>query len=394
MGKSMNIASILEEQKLDTSSFIGDKEKAKKTRAKKVIIDTELVREKNSNLRTNKTVNFPKNPTWIKQPNIITLLSYNYKAINIKVLVLVMDKIQSTVEESIKRRLNNEAGGVEQLSLFQDPKNQNVIQVNIQYSELGIRHEQYPIVREALKQLVTIPVEIDTVNPITKEKCWKLQGLMNAYFPKDNKRCKYFSIEMNKDVAKVFVDVDKGFTKYIKEVALSTESKYSLRIYMLISSWKDAGGFQMEMSKFRKWLDLGVKYPHYKDLYKRVIKPAYDELFEKADCWFELSESFKAGEKEPYLLSFKVLKAKLSAKDQEKLNTQIANIETMCFRYMNMGDEYFSQIRPLINLNNYEKILNKINYLVNYVKANHASISNVPQYCTTALLSEFDVLSH
>jgi plasmid replication initiation protein len=54
----------------------------------------------------------------------------------------------------------------------------------------------------------------------------------------------------------------------------------------LISSWKSKGGFTISIADFREMLMLGDKYPTYKDLKARVIKPAQDELFEKADCWF------------------------------------------------------------------------------------------------------------
>ena len=53
---------------------------------------------------------------------------------------------------------------------------------------------------------------------------------------------------------------------------------------MLISSWKEKGGFSIYVDRFRKFLKLEDKYPEFKDLYKRVIRPVYDDLFEQADC--------------------------------------------------------------------------------------------------------------
>ena len=63
----------------------------------------------------------------------------------------------------------------------------------------------------------------------------------------------------------VLLNVDKGFTQFIKEIAFNASSKYTIRLYMLISSWKNKGGFSIDMGKFRKWLKLENKYNDYKD---------------------------------------------------------------------------------------------------------------------------------
>lgn len=393
MNKStMKISEIIEGNKL--KPITPGKEELppqKKARAKKKVVGNEIVRSRKGHARTNLPVKLPDNPTWIKQPNIITLMSYNFGTLNVRVLITVIEKIQSAVEESIHHFTKKDGVNVEQLELFKEYQNQNVIRLEIQYAELGIKPNQYDDVRAALRQLVTIPVELDAIDPDTGEECWKLQGLLTANIPK-KKGSRSFNVEMNKDVAKIFVTVDKGWTKFIKEVAFATDSKYTVRMYMLISKWKDMGGFQMNLDKFRKWLQLEDKYPKYKDLYKRVIRPAYEELFEKADCWFEMSESFKISETEPYKLNFKVVKSALSEKETEKLLLQCKNIESLCTRHLTMTDKHIIQIIPLVNLGNYESVLNKINYLINYVKANYGSISNIAEYCTKALVSEFSII--
>jgi hypothetical protein len=387
--KTMKVSDIIDVEKL--KPIVPAQEVViapKKVRAKKKVVGNEIVRSRKGHTRTNKPVKLPDNPTWIKQPNIITLMSYNFGTLNVRVLITVIEKIQSAVEESIHHFTKKDGFNVEQLDLFKEIQNTNVIRLEIQYAELGIKPNQYDEVRAALRQLVTIPVELDAIDPDTGEECWKLQGLLTANIPK-KKGSRSFTVEMNKDVAKIFVTVDKGWTKFIKEVAFATDSKYTVRMYMLISKWKDMGGFQMNLDKFRKWLQLEDKYPKYKDLYKRVIRPAYEELFEKADCWFEMSESFRLAETEPYKLNFKVIKSALTEKEAEKLKLQCKNIESLCARYLTMTDKHIIQITPLVNLTNYESILNKINFLISHIKANYGSITNIAEYCTKALLSEF-----
>jgi len=387
--KTMKVSDIIDIENLKPIEPIQNPEPQKKAvRAKKQVVGNEIVRSRKGHSRTNKPVKLPDNPTWIKQPNIITLMSYNFGTLNVRVLITVIEKIQAAVEESILHFTRKDGINAEQLELFRENKNSNSIRLDIQYAELGIRPNQYDDVRTSLRQLVTIPVELDAIDPDSGEECWKLQGLLIAHIPK-RKGSRSFSIEMDREVAKIFVRVDKGWTKFIKEVAFATDSKYTVRMYMLISKWKDMGGFQMNLDKFRKWLQLEDKYPKYKDLYKRVIRPAYDELFEKADCWFEMSESFKLAESEPYKLNFKVIKSALTDKEVEKLKIQCKNIESMCARHLMMTDKHIIQILPLVCLTNYESILNKISYLITYIKSNYGDINNVAEYCTKALLTEF-----
>jgi len=81
---------------------------------------------------------------------------------------------------------------------------------------------------------------------------------------------------IDKKIAASLVDVqNQGFTKYLKEVVMKAQNKYTIKIYLLISSWKSKGGFFMSMEEFREYLMIKNKYKYFKDLLKRVIRPAY-----------------------------------------------------------------------------------------------------------------------
>lgn len=363
-----------------------EKQKSKNRREQKKIIEGEIIRKRKGHPRTNKPVVLPDNPTWLKQSNVVTLMSYDFKTIQIRVLITLIEKIQGAIEESITRKVS-----YEQLSLFKEFESSEKLLFTIKYKDLGISPDQYPDVRSALRQLATIPVELDTKDPITGADSWAVMGLFKAYIPKVSHN-KTFTLEMDKEVAKNFVNVDRGFTKFIKEIAFSTQSKYTVRMYMLISSWKDKGGFSIKTEKFRKWLKLEDKYPNFKDLYKRIIRPVYEELFEKANCWFEMAEVYKNNEdKEPYKLNFKVIKSALSPKEQEMLDAQVIQIKNLSFRYLSVEDKHIQRIIPLINLNNCTIVLTKIMDLIKYVEKNHKNIHSIPEYCTQAILKEIEI---
>jgi len=359
-------------------------EEQKKKKSTKENKEGKYIKIRKGNPRTNLPVNLPTDPTWLKQPNLITLMSFDYKNIQMKVLISVVEKIQNAIEENIK--------GVhyEQTSLFKEMDNSNKIRVEIQYSELGINPYQYPDVKVALKELASIPVEFDTKHPVTGEDCWAVSGLFRAYIPTKAYN-RSFTIEIEKDIAKLLINTEKGFTKYIKEIAFQTNSKYTVRMYMLISSWKDKGGFSISIDKFRKWLKLDNKYAEYKDLYRWVIKPVYNDLFEKSNCWFEISEIYnKKGDSEPYRLDFKVIKSALSDKEQELLDTQIKQITYLGTRYLQLKDKQLQELTPFITMTNYVKVLDKISYLIDYLKENYKGISSIPEYCLSILKKELE----
>lgn len=347
---------------------------------KKAYVNGEIVKQRRGLPRTNKPVILPETTTWLKQPNIITLMNFDYKVIQLRILICLLERIQNYIEDAINGK------GFEQMLPFEEFHSEKKIAFAIQYSELAVDPSEYREVKKLLKELSVIPVELDTVDPITGADSWAVTGLLKAYIPK-TKYTKQFTIELEQDILKAFVNVDKGFTRYIKEIAFSTNSKYTLRMYMLISSWKDKGGFSIKLDKFRKWLHLGSKYAKYKDLYKRIIRPVYEELHESANCWFEVAEVYQHPEDdEPYKLNFKVIRSAPSKAEQEKLNLQIKAFTNMAAVHLRMEDKQIKQVVKLITLSNCSYAMEKVCYLAEYLKQNWATIKHPSDYCTTALI--------
>lgn len=355
-------------------------------------IDGEIVRIRKGHPRTNLPVELPENPTWLKQPNVVTLMAGDFKTVQIRILIAVIEKLQNVIELSIQH-LDKYGTSIpcEQLSLFQEYSDR--IRVDIAYRDLGVSPDQYKEVKSMVRKLISIPVEFDVKDPITGEESWAITGLFTkANIPK-TPYSRGFSLEMDREVAKVFINVDRGFTRYIKEIALRAQSRYTIRMYMLISSWKEKGGFSIYVDRFRKFLKLEDKYPEFKDLYRRVIRPVYDDLFEQADCWFEMAEVYRnSGDSQPYKLNFKVVKSALSKKEEDLLKGQKKMITNFCTLHFAMQDEHLQQFIPHITLNNHAAVLNKMLYLGEYVRENWNKISNKAEYCLAVLLKEVETL--
>lgn len=347
----------------------------------------EVTRERKGLPRTNLPVVLPTNPTFLKQSNLITLMTGDFKTVQLRVIISVIEKLQVAIEQSISFFNNTGTIPFEQLSLFQEYNDR--ITIKLAYKDIGVDPDQYREVKKAVKSLITLPVEFDVTDPETGEPCWLVTGLFLRAHGQNNKYARSFTLEMDREVAKMFVRVDKGFTRYIKEIAYKSQSRYTVRMYMLISSWKEKGGFSIYVDKFRKFLKLEEKYPNYKDLYKRIIRPVYEDLFENADCWFEVAEVYRdINDTQPYKLNFKIVRSAPSKKEEETLSLQKRNIGELLRRHARMREPQVLDILNKITLENYQRVLNKTVYLCEYISNNWQSISSIPDYFHAVLTKE------
>lgn len=357
-------------------------------RAKKKVENGEITLERKGLPRKNKPVMLPKNITWLKQSNILTLMAADFSVLQLKTVILLVEKMQRAIQQNIDCKEEGIIGSSQQLSLFTD--NSNIVSIELAYKDLGIQPYQYAELKVVLKQLTSIPVELKTIDAKTGDRYCSYQALVAKVILNETKKwSRNFEIQLDKDIALAFIDIDKGYTKFIKEIAFNAKCKYTVRMYMLISSWAQKGGFEMTVKEFRKLFMLGKKYAKYKDLYKRVIRPAYEELHENADCWFEVAEKYALpNDSEPYKLAFKVIRSSASKAEEEKLDKIKENIANMCYEHFHMVDWHMQQLLPKITLENAPQVYNKIIYLGDYIKNNR--VKSDADYALKGLMKEID----
>lgn len=92
------------------------------------------------------------------------------------------------------------------------------------------------------------------------------------------------SFIVNSKVWDVLLDFSKGFSRYDFEVAFSLESSYSMRFYEMLAGQEDPITYSIEF--LRKEFCLEDKYALNKDLIKRVIEAAKNELDAKSPVSF------------------------------------------------------------------------------------------------------------
>lgn len=350
-----------------------------------------VIKERKPLLRTNKPVKLPNNVTWLKQPNIITLMSCDLNKMQMRAVIVLIEALQDDINKRI--------GGAPfaQLSLFKDEDEDKLVKISIPIRHFGVRPNHYPELRNAIKDLAKIPVEIDITHPETGDATFNT-SLLSAIIPIEGSQRKNVIFKIEREVAKCLLAIDfsqnRGYTKYIKEIALTARSKYTIRMYMLIASWRDKGGFSQDVEKFKHWLQIDEsEYPDWKDIERRVIKTAEEELHEKADCWFHYSPVYdeNVSLKVPCRIDFKVIKA-TKDKDLQMVETAKRMLSNILLNNIKLTTTQTEEIISVMDVTNYMLIRDKLTEVYSYVQENKKAIRSPSEYIYVSMTKYIETL--
>jgi Initiator Replication protein len=334
-----------------------------------------------------KLVLLPAIKNYVYQPNRVTNAVYDYSLIQERLFNAVMFYLQGNIKERMS--------GVQyqQLSLFRKAPNNDVYTLNIPLKEISTP-QNYEHVKSSIKQLASVVVEIPFVDESTKKEMMRYTGLIRANLPKDGERTSFIEIEIEKRVAKLLIEIDLNkngqpvnYTRFVYEIAQNATSKYTSRIYKLICSWKKKGGFTMSLDEFRQWLGIEEKYKYYNDIRKHILVPVQEELFEKADCWFNCSDkdfAIKNGNSVTHL-NFKVITPELIEDAGKKVDYIINLLKT----YFYFTDANIDEIRGVLDAAVIQALLTKVLFLKEHIDTNRTKITDIPRYVIKTLLNEF-----
>ena len=132
----------------------------------------------------------PTIKTYIFQPNCFTEANYHCTLIQERLINAVIFRLQ----EAIQKRMHG--GNYFKLSLF-EPREQPYISIEIQLNEIA-KPAQYRFVKDSIKKLANIVIELRYRNEAKKENRIKLVGLLRADIPEHGKRNSTIVIEIVK----------------------------------------------------------------------------------------------------------------------------------------------------------------------------------------------------
>ena len=247
---------------------------------------------------------------WLYQPVLAAMMRYDYNATQILAVVAIIREMQTAIREVIF----NKGRAEDQLSIFPneefiekfgqeeiDPKNEIVLTIPL--SKFGSDKRRYNTLKQALKQLSVIPVEMP-VKSLDDEDYEHVSGLCEAYIPKKAYN-KFVYLKLKKRTALRMIDNKSGTFKFLEQVLFETNQKHAMRMYFFISAWRRYPATCIRSVDWvRKWLRLENKYPRWDMFYSSVLKKAEDELYRisvvegKGDLFFTTKKIYKPGESE------------------------------------------------------------------------------------------------
>tara|TARA_B100001964_G_scaffold231493_2_gene286174 strand:+ start:94 stop:999 length:906 start_codon:yes stop_codon:yes gene_type:complete len=149
-------------------------------------------------------------------------------------------------------------------------------------------------------------IGLDTKKDFTqiKNACKALNEKVVALVNKDNKEFETFSMitdtKLKNGILELgfhwkifpyFTELKERFTKYDLINVKEFSGVYSVRFYELIKQYENIGHRTIKVETLRKWFLLEKKYPRYNDMKTYVIQPAYKELKEKSELYFEYEQN-------------------------------------------------------------------------------------------------------
>ena len=211
--------------------------------------------------------------TWLLQPIAVTMMRHDYSQVQVRILVSIVESLQNILQGMLN------GGTSRQLDIFRSDEldEDGRMPIKMPFKELGVSPSHYPQLRNSLKMLASIPVEIPYKTQEGR-KYTKATNLCDVYIPEDNSYSKYAILKIDRTVAERLVSFDFGYHRLGKQIVFACKNRYTQRIYMFIASWLDKGKAVIDPLEFRKMLRLEKNYKKFPDFCRRVLDPARSEL--------------------------------------------------------------------------------------------------------------------
>ena len=178
---------------------------------------------------------------------------------------------------------------------------------------------------------------------------------------------------------------EQGYGHYSHSKALTLKNKYTVRLYWLICSWRNRGGFVISLDTFRKILQLGRGYEKFSNIVSRVLAPAQEQLQACFPIWFQYRLYDLEGRRR---IAFKI-KVILPQEEQKRLRNDAYDF---CFNVLAKTgispvaiDDLFSRVET----EDLKPFLTKLSDLSTYISL-HRDIRDPRRYLHASLESWLD----
>jgi Initiator Replication protein len=324
------------------------------------------------------TTHPPKGGRIIRQPYRLTMAWWDCNVHEKRILTAIIASLQKElawVEKGMR---------LEDLPLERDSEGRFILNVPLRLTNPSANN--YFMVHRTLDCLekkgieLRLPAVKGRRGPKLPEECILFN--LTRLRPPDNRTLR---ISIDDKLMAELLRSTSGLTSLSLEVMSRLSSVYAIRIYEILSHWKDQPSQKFSIEQLRGLLDSQKVLPQSKEFLRYVIEPARQQLKQSADLYFQI-EKIYSGNRITHL-NLRIIQHK-SEKEQELINLrlreQVTNILRIRFGWK---PEHFQKISQMLEDPNRLRELNDhIGRLWHFLDQHPEQVQNYTNWSFSAIL--------
>lgn len=231
-------------------------------------------------------------------------------------------------------------------------------------------------------RLRTCLEEMRSVHCVFSEECHFNEMIVGYQYTKYSR---HVEIYLREGFARrLLFPADGYFYFYDGDTDMIT-NKYIIRVYWLVCSWRNRGGFVIKVDDFRKIMGITQRYTRTDNIISKIIVPSQKYMQDNFPMWFEYRIH---DEPKGMLFAFK-LKEKMS--DEQKRDI----INRKSFHFINILSSYGAKLDmiekflALVKPEDYGLLDEKISVIKDYILS-HRDIKDTGAYFLSSLFTWYD----
>ena len=304
--------------------------------------------------------------------NEVAYLRADLKISHLRILTAILRSLQEVTRHIISSKYSNKSNINIQSGNLKDFG--KVRRITIETKQLDIEDNTW-FVRKCLQEMRVIPCTFSDES--------SYPGIIAGFnMPKYSRTVDIYIAE---SLFWKMLNFEEGYFSFNDSELQQIQNKYTLRIYWLIQSWKNRGGFVITASDLKAILSVSKSYDRIDNLELKIIRPARDTLQTIAKVWF-LYRRYPSKGRE--LFAFKI-KENLSEEEQLRLRKQYFDY---CFQNLYSMGVPLQEIEKLmsgIEVEDYRLLAVKTAEIKDYI-LQHPNISNKKSYIIASLTTWLD----
>lgn len=314
--------------------------------------------------------------------NGVAYIEGNLKLAHLRILIAIVSHLQAAILYKVSRRKSGiripdallpQRGEVTKRGLTR------ILTIPVEEFHLGMRNggRLRTYFDELQETRIVFPDPIHGSSP-QFNLVNRFSGLIVGYsFPAYSKNV---DVYLQEEMVGRLLLTEEGYSSYSQSSALSLTNKYTVRIYWLISSWRNRGGFVISLSNFKRILCLTEAYERFDNVSSKIIEPARQELKSRFPIWFEMRQYESGNDRQ---LAFKVK----IAMSEEQRQAEMRKAYDICFNILtsvgaNIGT--IGDIFARVEFEDLRPFMAKLMDLVSYVRENR-HIKDVNRYLSSSM---------